>query len=100
MLLIFCESSLEHHVCNHYACVTKDKILKHANKCFQQEVISRTTVAWLRRLVAVLLPRRPGFAPWSVHMGFVDKVSLGQVFLRVPRFSPANIIPPWLSILM
>jgi hypothetical protein len=28
-------------------------------------------------------------------MGFVvDKVALGQVFLRVLRFSPVNIIPP------
>jgi hypothetical protein len=29
-------------------------------------------------------------------MGFVvDKVALGQVFLRVLRFSSVNIIPPW-----
>jgi hypothetical protein len=28
-----------------------------------------------------------------VELG-VDKVALGQVFLRVPRFSPVNIIPP------
>jgi hypothetical protein len=27
----------------------------------------------------------------------VDKVALGQVFLRVLRFSPVNIIPPLLS---
>jgi branched-subunit amino acid transport protein len=26
----------------------------------------------------------------------VDKVALGQVFLRVLRFSPVSIIPPWL----
>jgi hypothetical protein len=25
----------------------------------------------------------------------VDKVALGQVFLRVSVFSPVNIIPPW-----
>jgi hypothetical protein len=38
-------------------------------------------VQWLRRLVAGLLPRRPGFDPGSVHVGFVvDKVALGQVF--------------------
>jgi hypothetical protein len=31
----------------------------------------------------------------SVHVGFVvDKVALGQVFLRVPRFSPVSITPP------
>jgi hypothetical protein len=29
-------------------------------------------------------------------VGFVvDKVALGQVFLRVLRFRPVNIIPPW-----
>jgi hypothetical protein len=26
----------------------------------------------------------------------VDKAALGQVFLRVLRFSPVNIIPSWL----
>jgi hypothetical protein len=31
----------------------------------------------------------------SVHVGFVvDKVALGQVFLRVLRFSPLSFIPP------
>jgi hypothetical protein len=39
-------------------------------------------VPWLRWLVTKLILRRPGFAPGSVHMGFVvDKVALGQVFL-------------------
>jgi hypothetical protein len=34
-------------------------------------------VAWLGRLVAGLSPRRPGFVPWSVHVGFVaDKEAL------------------------
>jgi hypothetical protein len=52
-------------------------------------------VPWLRRLAAGLPPRRPGFDPGSVHVGFVvDKVALGQVFPRVPRFSPVSFIPP------
>jgi hypothetical protein len=52
---------------------------------------------WLRRLVAGLSPRRPGFDPRSVHMGFVvDKVALGLVFLPVLQFSPVSIIPPML----
>jgi hypothetical protein len=52
------------------------------------------TVPWLRRLVAGLSPRRLGFDPGSVHVGFVlDKVVLGQVFLRVLRFSPVSFIP-------
>jgi hypothetical protein len=54
-----------------------------------------------RRLVAGLSPRKPVFAPGSVDIGFVlYKVALGQVFLRVLRFSPANVIPPSLSILI
>jgi hypothetical protein len=60
---------------------------------------SSKAVPWLKRLVAGLSPRRPGFAPGSIHVGFmVDSVALGQVFLRVLRFSPVNIIPPLLHI--
>jgi hypothetical protein len=52
-------------------------------------------VPWLRRLVVGLSPRRPGFDPGSVHVGFVvDKVALGQVFPRVHWFSPVTFIPP------
>jgi hypothetical protein len=53
-----------------------------------------------QRLVTVLSLRRPGFAPGSVHVRFVDKIAVGQVFLPVLRFISVNIIPPWLSILM
>jgi hypothetical protein len=62
-------------------------------------IVSNTwyAVPWLRELVAGLPPRRPGFASGSVHVRFmVDKVALGQVFLRVLRFSPVSIIPPGL----
>jgi hypothetical protein len=49
-------------------------------------------VPLLRSLVAGLSPRRPGFVPGSIHAGFVmEKVALGQGFLRVLRFSPVNI---------
>jgi hypothetical protein len=49
---------------------------------------------WLRQLVASLSPQRPGFYPGSVRVGFVvEKVALGQDFLRVLRFSPVNFIP-------
>jgi hypothetical protein len=52
-------------------------------------------VPWLRRLVAVLSPRRLGFDPGSVHVGFVvDSVALGHVFPLVLRFSPVSFIPP------
>jgi hypothetical protein len=44
-------------------------------------------VPWLKRLVAGLLPRRLGFDPMSVCVGFVvDKVALGQAFPQVLRF--------------
>jgi hypothetical protein len=60
-----------------------------------------SAVAWLRRLVADLSLRNPGIAPRSIHVGFmVDKVTLGQVFLRVLRFFPINTIPPSFSILI
>jgi hypothetical protein len=50
-------------------------------------------VPWLRRLAAGLSPRRPGFDPGSVHVGFImDKVALGQVLPRVLRFSPVSFI--------
>jgi hypothetical protein len=49
-------------------------------------------VSWLRSLVTGLSPRRPGFTPGSIHVGFVvDKVALGQVFLRVLRFFPVTL---------
>jgi hypothetical protein len=58
-------------------------------------------VPWLRQLVAGLSPRSPGFVTGSIHVGFVvEKVALGQVSLRVLRFSPVNIIPPSFYILI
>jgi hypothetical protein len=54
--------------------------------------------------VSDLSPWRFGFIPRSVHVGFVmHKVTLGQVSLRVVRFSPVspvNIISPCLSTLI
>jgi hypothetical protein len=48
-------------------------------------------VPWLRRLVAGLSPRRFGFDPGSVHVGFVvDKVALGQVFSPCTSVSPCQ----------
>ena len=47
------------------------------------------------RAMAQAVSRRPLIDPESVHVGFlVNKVALGQVFLRVLRFSPVNFIPP------
>jgi hypothetical protein len=55
-------------------------------------------VPWLRRLVAGLPLRRPGFDPGLVHVGFVvDKVARVQVFLQVVGF-PLSISFHWCSI--
>jgi hypothetical protein len=82
-----------------YALSDSQFLVPHGN--FQQPSIFVTNIyvgrAWLRQLIAGLSPRRPGFDPGSVHVGFVvDKVALGHVFLRVLRFSPVNFIPPLL----
>jgi hypothetical protein len=67
--------------------------------CIYTGIYKRGAVPWLKRLVAGLSPWRPGFAPGSIHVGFVvDRVALWQVFLRVLRFTAANIIPPLLHI--
>jgi hypothetical protein len=53
--------------------------------CVMAQAVCRwpvITAAWVRAQVNPV-----GFV--------VDKVALGQVFLRVLRFSPVNIIPPW-----
>jgi hypothetical protein len=51
------------------------------------------TVPWLRRSVSGFSPWRPGFNPKSFHVRLVvDKVTLGQFFLRVLRFSPVSTI--------
>jgi hypothetical protein len=45
--------------------------------------------------LATLSTQRPWFDPESVLVGFVvDKVALGQVFLRVLRFFAVSFIPP------
>jgi hypothetical protein len=49
---------------------------------------SLPAVQLFRRLVTGLLVLRPGFVLGSVHVGFVvGKVALGQVYIRVLRFS-------------
>jgi hypothetical protein len=55
------------------------------------EQLKLIAVPRLRRLVAYLSPRRPGFFPRSVHVGFVvDKVALGQVFLPSTSVFPCQ----------
>jgi hypothetical protein len=53
------------------------------------------------RAIALAVSRRPLTVAARVHaqvnpVGFVvGKAALGQVYLRVLRFSPVNIIPSW-----
>ena len=53
---------------------------------------ARVDLPWHRGLVSGFSPRRAGFDPRPVHVGFL--VAVRQVFLRVFQFSPVNIIPP------
>jgi hypothetical protein len=53
----------------------------------------KLAVPWLRRLVAGLSPRRPGFVPSSVYVGFVVNNGIGTDFFRVVWFSRVSIIP-------
>jgi hypothetical protein len=39
-----------------------------------------------------------GSRPGQSMQDVMDKVALGQDFLRILVFSPVSIIPPWLSI--
>jgi hypothetical protein len=52
-------------------------------------------VPGFKQLVGGLSPRRRGFDARSVDAKFeVDKVTLGQVFLRVLRIPSVSVIPP------
>jgi hypothetical protein len=64
---------------------------------FEMNYKCRRAARCLRRLVPVLLPRRLGFGPRRVDVRIVvDKVALGQVFLRVFPFFHVSVIPPLL----
>jgi hypothetical protein len=73
----------------HSVCVQtlfQQVVQRHVNIASLTNTVNRA-VPWLRRLVAGLPLRRPRFDPESVHVEFVvDKVALGQVFLRVVSF--------------
>ena len=51
---------------------------------------------WFRQLVAGISLRIPGFDPGAIHVKFMVDWALGQVFLRVMRFSFVSIILPML----
>jgi small ligand-binding sensory domain FIST len=51
----------------------------HISEWHHAQLSTREAVSELRRLVAGLSQRRPGFVPGSVFVGFVvDKVALGR----------------------
>ena len=44
-------------------------------------------MSWFRKLVAGILPRRPGFTTWLAHVGLVVKnVQCVRVCFQDPRF--------------
>ena len=50
---------------------------------------------WPRRVGGDLSPRKFGFDPKRIYVGFVvDKMVLQHAFVRVLRFFPGNIILP------
>lgn len=64
-----------------------------AEREIERLMLKDTAGPLLRRFVAGFSPRRPGLSPRLVHMGFVvEKVAVGQVFLRVLRFFPVIVI--------
>ena len=53
------------------------------------------TIQLSNRLFGVLLLRRSGFDPCSVHMGFVvNKVAMGQIFIRILLICLVRVIIP------
>jgi hypothetical protein len=79
-----CEDASEMHcrasasTCQNNERQTSDYFATQATNFFSHT----EAMPWLRRLVASLSLRRPGFDPGSVHVGFMmEKLALGQVFL-------------------
>jgi hypothetical protein len=72
-----------------WLCVVHDWVRYQWGRVMAQAVSLRplTAEAWVRARVIMS-------DLWCTKWRFV------QVFLRVPRFSPASVIPPWLSILL
>jgi len=60
----------------------------------------KAAALYYRRLDAGLSPHRLGFDPGTFHVKFVvNKVTLGEAFLRALRFFPVSIIPPTLLLI-
>jgi hypothetical protein len=73
--------------------------IKNSLKLYKIVECKKPRPRWLRRIVGGFSLRRSRFAPRSVPLGFVvNKVPLGQDFLRVLPHSPVNIIAPLLPI--
>ena len=78
---------------NWLVCITETECV--CTECLYCKLLSalNKAVTWLRRLVASLSPRMPGFEATQVNRRYVvDKVALGQDFLKVPLFPYIDII--------
>jgi hypothetical protein len=79
----------------------RDKHDTRNYNCFKGNLTTMfPTIPRLRRLVSGISSRRPGFAAWSAHVVSWYTVALGQVYVRVLRFCPVNVIPQWISVLI
>jgi hypothetical protein len=75
--------------------VAISRITDHKCWWFEAVMLETVKINGLRRLVADLSQRRPGFKARPGRMGFVlGKVALVQGFLVVLRFFRVSIIPP------
>jgi hypothetical protein len=89
------------HICVDSKAIIINYTPKRVIPNYASKVILHKAVPLLRLLISGLSPRRTRFAPGSVHAGYImDKVALGQAFLRVLRFLPVNVITSWLSTLI
>jgi hypothetical protein len=80
-------------------CKPCQKLKGEQQSAINKEIIGNSVNIYTGgRAMAQAVSRRPLTSETRVRardVGFVvDKVVLGQAFLRVLRFSPANIIPP------
>lgn len=86
-----CMSHLDNYVMASFIMTLK---MVHVAK-FDWHSVHSKEVWWLRLLVAGLSPHWPRFSLGLLCVGHVvDKMTLGQIFLWVLKFSPIIIIPP------
>jgi hypothetical protein len=76
--------------------LVNEEVQAHWRTVATKERKRNETVAWCRRSVAGILPQRPAFNPRSINVrSVVDKLIVGQVFLRVLQFPLSSPLHQW-----